>query len=85
MLFEPAHPRLPRVLGHDQLQRRVVEGRSLGTQAVPPKLLGEEMPPADLHLLGLRVAAHLQDLESVAKREAHVAQVVGGGDEEHLR
>ena len=68
-----------------RLQRLVGHRHLLGLEAVGLELPAHEVAARDLHLLLLGVAGELDDLHAVAQRPRDGVELVGRGDEQHLR
>ncbi len=83
--FEVAHAGFARVLGDDAPQRALVHVHQLRRQAVFGELAGQQVAPRDVQLVFFAVARELDDLHAVEQRRVDGAQLVGRGDEKHLR
>ena len=67
-------------------EQRVVGDRDLpGGEAVGLELPAHQVASRDLDLLLFGVAGQLDDLHAVAQRPGDGVELVGGGDEQHLR
>ncbi len=69
----------------DLEDRLVVDGELLRHEAVLLDLLGDQVPLGDVKLLVAGVTRQLQDLEPVLERRRDRLDLVGCGEEEHLR
>ena len=56
-----------------------------GAETVLAQLTRDQIAPRDADLLFLGVAREVDDLHAVAQRRVHRTDLVGRGDEEHLR
>ena len=79
------HAGFARVVPRDVMQRLVGHRHLLGLQAVRLELAAHQVTPRDLDLLFLGVAGELDDLHAVAQRARDGVELVGRGDEQHLR
>jgi hypothetical protein len=83
--LELAHPGLARPPAHHGGQRAGLPHRGVGREPRPPELPRPQVPLGDGQLLRLQVPGDAHHLHAVAQRLGHLAQRVGGGDEQHPR
>ena len=79
-----AHPRLPRVFGHDRLDRPVGDRGREELEAVPGDLFGPQELLGDHLFLRVQIAGQADHLHPVAQRSRYLPKGVGGGEEEHV-
>ena len=85
LALEVPDARLPRVLGDHGPQRRLGQRHHFRRQPVLAHLPRKEVDAGDVQLLFLAVSGQRDDLHPVEQRRMHRPQLVGRGDEQHLR
>ena len=85
MLVERPHARFAGVAGDDLFDDLRCEDQLLLLDAVRLALFGQQVVQGDLDLVFEDVARDVDHLHAVAQRRIDIADVVGRGDEEHLR